>query len=204
MMEHTKRNGGKKMQAIRTTSLTKHYQNLTAVDQLDLEIRQGELFSLLGVNGAGKTTTIKMLTGLTRPTGGDAYVGGHSITESPEKVKALIGVSPQETAVAPGLSVQENLQLMCGVHGFDKAKSTAKIEELTELLSLGSVLKRKAGKLSGGWQRRLSIAMASSWLLGFPSTLFSQTTMVSAATTMSSALLLTAMAFSRLTRATSS
>ena len=94
------------MQAIQTTALTKQYGKLTAVDGLDLEIRQGELFALLGVNGAGKTTTIKMLTCLTRPTAGDALVGGCSVTKQPEQVKALIGVSPQETAVAPNLSLR--------------------------------------------------------------------------------------------------
>ena len=92
------------MQAIKTVELVKRYKNLTAVDKLNLEIRQGELFSLLGVNGAGKTTAIKMLSCLTKPGEGDAMVGGHSITKEPEQVKRLIGVSPQETAVAPNLS----------------------------------------------------------------------------------------------------
>ena len=97
------------MHAIQTLSLVKQYKDLTAVDNLNMEIRQGELFSLLGVNGAGKTTTIKMLTCLAKPTGGDAYVGGYSITEEPEQVKRMIGVSPQETAIAPNLTGQENL-----------------------------------------------------------------------------------------------
>ena len=95
------------MQAIKTTELVKRYKNITAVDKLSLEIREGELFSLLGVNGAGKTTTIKMLSCLTKPTDGDAVVGGYSITKESEQVKHLIGVSPQETAVAPYLSVKE-------------------------------------------------------------------------------------------------
>ena len=157
------------MQAIKTVQLTKRYQNLTAVDQLELEIRQGELFSLLGVNGAGKTTTIKMLSGLTQPTGGDALVGGCSITKEPERVKGLIGVSPQETAVALNLSVKENLELICGIHGFSKEKRAAKIQELSDRFALESVLCRKAGKLSGGWQRRVSIAMA---LISEPEILF--------------------------------
>ena len=105
------------MQTIKTTELVKRYKNITAVDKLDLEIRQGELFSLLGVNGAGKTTTIKMLSCLTMPTDGDAVVGGYSITKESEQVKRLIGVSPQETAVAPNLSVEENLELICQVGG---------------------------------------------------------------------------------------
>lgn len=157
------------MLAIQTTQLIKKYQSLTAVNGLDLEIQQGELFSLLGVNGAGKTTTIKMLTCLTKPSGGDAQVGGYSITKQPEQVKRLIGVSPQETAVAPNLSVEENLALICGIHGFSKEKTRQKIGELSGQLGLEEVLRRKAGKLSGGWQRRVSIAMT---LISDPQILF--------------------------------
>ncbi len=148
------------MYAIRTDNLTKKYKETVAVDQLNLQVKQGELYSLLGVNGAGKTTIIKMLPCLTQPTSGDAFLNGKSICNDSAAVKSLIAVSPQETAVAPGLSVRENLELMCGVHGFAKDKQNAKIAELTELLGLESVIKKKAGKMSGGWQRRLSIAMA--------------------------------------------
>ena len=157
------------MQVIKTVELGKRYKNLTAVDRLNLDIRQGELFSLLGVNGAGKTTAIKMLSCLTKPTAGDATVGGYSITREPAQVKRLIGVSPQETAVAPNLSVRENLELICGIHGFPKGKTEAKVRELSEQFDLDSVLQRKAGKLSGGWQRRVSIAMA---LISQPQILF--------------------------------
>ncbi len=157
------------MIAIRIENLTKKYRDVTAVDSLSLEIEQGELFSLLGVNGAGKTTTIKMLSCLTKPTEGDAYLCGKSICREAADVKKLIAVSPQETAVAPGLSVRENLELICGVHGFSKDKQNEKIKELTELLDLDTVSKKKAGKLSGGWQRRLSIAMA---LISEPKILF--------------------------------
>ena len=157
------------MPAIEIMELVKRYKNLTAVDKLHLEIQQGELFSLLGVNGAGKTTAIKMLSCLTKPTEGDALVGGYSITKEPERVKRLIGVSPQETAVAPNLSVKENLELICGIHGFSGEKTIAKINELSLLFALESVLQRKAGKLSGGWQRRVSIAMA---LISEPKILF--------------------------------
>lgn len=148
------------MDAIRTVLLTKKYKDVTAVNDLSLTVKQGELFSLLGVNGAGKTTTIKMLSCLTRPTSGDAFINGKSIIRSTADVKSIIAVSPQETAVAPGLSVRENLDLMCGVHGIGKDKRAEKIAYLTGLLGLDNVLKKKAGKLSGGWQRRLSIAMA--------------------------------------------
>ena len=157
------------MQAIKTAELGKRYKNITAVDALNLEIQQGELFSLLGVNGAGKTTAIKMLSCLTKPTAGDALVGGYSITKEPAQVKRLIGVSPQETAIAPHLSVKENLELICGIHGFSKEKTIAKISELSGQFDLDSVLQRKAGKLSGGWQRRVSIAMA---LISEPQILF--------------------------------
>jgi len=157
------------MEAIRTTGLTKKYKDVVAVDDLNLSVFKGELFSLLGVNGAGKTTTIKMLSCLTKPTGGDAFLNGNSICKDPVAVKSIIAVSPQETAVAPGLSVRENLELMCGVHGFTKDKKVRKIAELTELLGLNTVISKKAGKLSGGWQRRLSIAMA---LVSEPEILF--------------------------------
>ncbi len=157
------------MDAIRTENLTKRYKDIVAVDGLSLKIKEGELFSLLGINGAGKTTTIKMLSCLTQPTEGDAYLLGKSICRDASEIKTFIAISPQETAIAPALSVRENLELMCGVHGFSKEKRTAKINELTSLLSLQSVIERKAGKLSGGWQRRLSIAMA---LISEPKILF--------------------------------
>ncbi len=157
------------MDAIRTVNLTKQYGDLAAVDRLNLQVKQGELFSLLGVNGAGKTTVIKMLCGLTQPTDGDAFLLGNSIRRDTADAKSVIAVSPQETAVAPGLSVLENLELMGGVHGLSKEKQAAKILELSALFALGAVQKKKAGKLSGGWQRRLSIAMA---LISEPKILF--------------------------------
>lgn len=157
------------MEAIRIEGLTKRYADVTAVDGLTLSVKQGELLSLLGVNGAGKTTTIKMLSCLTQPTEGNAYLNGHSIVDDSAAVKSIIAVSPQETAVAPGLSVRENLRLICGIYGFSKEKSVTKIAALSELLGLESVMGKKAGKLSGGWQRRLSIAMA---LISEPQILF--------------------------------
>ena len=157
------------MDAVRTVDLMKKYKDLIAVDRLNLQIIRGELFSLLGVNGAGKTTVIKMLSCLTQPTSGDAYLSGKSICKDTAAVKSVIAVSPQETAVAPGLSVRENLELICGVHGFTKKKKKAKIIDMAHLLGLEAVLEKKAGKLSGGWQRRLSIAMA---LISEPEILF--------------------------------
>ena len=157
------------MNAIEIKELSKRYKDLTAVDRLSLTIGEGELFSLLGVNGAGKTTTIKMLSCLTRPSGGDALLNGKSILHDSAGVKSIIAVSPQETAVAPLLSVRENLALMAGIHGMSKAETAEKIASLSEKLGLDTVLSRRAGKLSGGWQRRLSIAMA---LISDPEILF--------------------------------
>ena len=157
------------MAAIKTIDLTKKYKDVTAVDALNLEVFEGELFALLGVNGAGKTTTVKMLSCLASATSGDAFILGKSIKDSSSEIKSEIAVSPQESAIAAGLSVYENLDLICGVHGFKKEKRREKIKELSSLLSLDVTLKRKAGKLSGGFKRRLSIAMA---LISEPKILF--------------------------------
>ncbi len=157
------------MNSIEIVGLTKKYKDITAVDNLNLTVKSGELFALLGVNGAGKSTTVKMLSCLSSPTVGDALLNGKSIVKQSDEVKKIIGVSPQETAIAPNLSVLENIQLMCGVHSMTKQQTDDKINELTEKLSLASVLKKKAGKLSGGYQRRLSIAMS---LVSEPQILF--------------------------------
>ena len=157
------------MDAISAVGLTKKYGKLTAVDKMNLTIKEGELFALLGVNGAGKTTLIKMLSCLSMPSEGDALISGYSIKSEVGKVKGVIGVSPQETAVAPNLTVMENLELICGLHGFNKEKRDAKIKELSDSFNLYNILSKKAGKLSGGWQRKVSIAMA---LISEPSVLF--------------------------------
>ena len=157
------------MEAVKAVGLTKKYKDVTAVDHLDLSVGEGELLALLGVNGAGKTTTVRMLSCLSCPTEGEAFVCGHSVTEESSAVKSVIGVSPQETAVAPNLSVRENLEFLAGVYGISKAEREKRISELSLRLGLKEVEKRKAGKLSGGWQRRLSIAMA---LLPSPKVLF--------------------------------
>lgn len=157
------------MYAIETCALTKKYKDLTAVNSIDLKVEAGEIFSLLGVNGAGKTTVIKMLSCLTAPTGGKAFICGKNVQKECSEVKSLIAVSPQETAVAPNLTVKENLQLMAGIHCFSKEKTNQKIAELSDRFGLDAVINKKAGKLSGGWQRRLSIAMA---LISEPAVLF--------------------------------
>ena len=157
------------MKAIETTALTKRYKDKIAVDALNLTIDQGELFALLGVNGAGKTTTIKMLSCLLRPTSGDALLMGKSIVSQPYEVKKNINVSPQETAIAPNLSVRENLELICGVYGESRSQSKQKAQETITAFGMEEIAKSRAKTLSGGWQRRLSIAMA---LISEPQILF--------------------------------
>jgi len=141
------------MIAIQTRSLSKKYGDRTAVDSLDLSIRQG-VFGLLGVNGAGKTTTIRMLACLTQPTSGDATVLGRSILTEPRAVKALINLSPQETAVAPNLTVSENLALIAGIYESDRRTARRQVEEVIRKLGLSDVRSERAKILSGGWQRR--------------------------------------------------
>lgn len=157
------------MNAIVTEKLTKRYKDVNAVDGLSLSVKKGELFALLGVNGAGKTTAVKMLCGITEPTGGNAWLSGKSIVTELRAVKGIIGVSPQETAVAPNLTVKENLELMCGVHGFSGNVKKQKVRELLKSFGLSDTAGKRAAKLSGGWQRRLSIAMA---LISEPEILF--------------------------------
>ncbi len=157
------------MDAIKTEKLTKKYKNCIAVDKLDFSVKQGEIFTLLGLNGAGKTTLIKMLSCLTKPSEGDAFLLGKSILSNSNEVKRLIGVSPQETAVAPHLSVRENLTFMCDLYGLKGEAKRERLDELVKEFSLTEILRKKASKLSGGWQRRLSIAMA---LVGEPKILF--------------------------------
>ena len=157
------------MSAIQTINLTKRFKDKTAVNRLNLSIEQGELYALLGVNGAGKTTTIKMLSCLISPTSGDAVLLGDSIVAKPHMVKEKINVSPQETAVARNLSVKENLELIAGIYGSNKKDAQLKADEMIATFSLTEVAKDKAKTLSGGTQRRLSIAMA---LISNPQILF--------------------------------
>ncbi|HML67558.1 MAG TPA: ABC transporter ATP-binding protein [Clostridia bacterium] len=155
--------------SIQAKGLTKQYGAKRAVDNLNLEIEEGELFALLGINGAGKTTTIKMLSGLTQPTQGEALLLGDSMTKDPARAKAHNGISPQETAVARNLSVLENLAFMARVYGADVKTAAQKAQETAEQLGLNEVAKAKAKTLSGGMQRRLSIGMA---LISNPKILF--------------------------------
>lgn len=153
------------MNAIQIMGLTKEYGGRRVVDRLELAVPAGELFALLGVNGAGKSTTIKMLSCLTVPTQGDAELLGHSVRTDSHRAKEILAVSPQETAIAPNLTVAENLELMAGIYG----RPRGRVDEVTAQLGLEGWAKRRARTLSGGWQRRLSIAMA---LVSQPEVLF--------------------------------
>lgn len=146
--------------AIEISNLRKDFGAKTAVNNLNLSVSEGIIFSFLGVNGAGKTTTIRMLTGLTKPTSGDAKVLGHSILTDLEEVKKVGNLSPQETSVAPNLTVRENLEFIAGIYGYPKEEVKKKADEMIERFELGEIVNSKAKTLSGGWQRRVSIAMA--------------------------------------------
>lgn len=153
------------MNAIEILGLTKEYGGRRVVDRLELSIPAGELFALLGVNGAGKSTTIKMLSCLTVPTEGDGTLMGHSVTTDSHRAKEILAVSPQETAIGPNLTVLENLELMAGVY----KRPMERVNQVMERLDLAQWAKARAKTLSGGWQRRLSIAMA---LVSQPEVLF--------------------------------
>ncbi len=159
----------KAMNAIETRGLTKRYGEKTAVDGLDLTVREGELFALLGVNGAGKTTTVRMLTCLSEPTEGECLVCGFHCQGEQEKVKSIIGISPQDTAVAENLTVFENLRLICGIYGFSSDRAQRKTEDTIKNFHMEEVRNSRAKTLSGGWKRKLSIAMV---LISEPKVLF--------------------------------
>ena len=148
------------MTAIQTKNLTKRYKDLFAVDGLNLSVEEGELFSLLGVNGAGKTTTVKMLSTLVRPTSGEATVCGYTLGRDDAKIKELVDISMQETAVARKLTVRENIELFARLSGQKKDEIAETTRRAYEDFGLGKVANKKAAELSGGWQRKLSIALA--------------------------------------------
>ena len=155
------------MLSIETKNLTKKFKEKTVVNGIELRINEGELFALLGTNVAGKTTTIKMLSTLILPTDGEIKINGLDIIKDRQKIKEIINVSPQETAIAPNLSVKENLEFMAGVYQIPNKEE--KINELVKMFKLEEVLNQKAKTLSGGWQRKVSIAIA---LINEPKILF--------------------------------
>lgn len=155
--------------AIELRGLRKEFGTKTAVNDISLQVERGIIFSLLGVNGAGKTTIIRMLNGLAKPTAGEAYVLGKSIGEQLEEVKRLSDISPQETSVAPNLTVYENLLFMAQIYGMKEKAAADRVEDILQRFSLKEFSGSRAKTLSGGWQRRLSIAMA---LISQPRILF--------------------------------
>lgn len=154
------------MEEIETKQLNKFYKNLHALKDINLVIKENELFGLLGVNGAGKTTLIKILTCLSNQTSGEAYVHGFSVKDNPEKVKEIVDVSPQETAVAHNLTVRENLDFFACLYN---TRDEAYISSVVNAFSLEEVENQRAKTLSGGWKRRLSIAIG---LISKPKILF--------------------------------
>lgn len=153
------------MNAIEARKLTKKFGPKTAVDHVDLTVKEGELFALLGVNGAGKTTAIRMLSCLSAPTEGECFICGNSCLTEKAAVKSVIGISPQDTAVSENLTVKENLLFMTRVYGCGEEKAT----EMIRLFRMQDVENQRAKTLSGGWKRKLSIAMA---LISSPKVLF--------------------------------
>ena len=157
------------MKAIKISNLRKEYKDVVAVNNLNLEIEEGELFSLLGVNGAGKTTTIKMLSTLVKPTSGDAFIFDNSILKDETKIKEIIDISMQETAIARKLTVDENIMFYAMLSGLKKEDAEKARDDIYQSFGLDSVKNKRADKLSGGWQRKLSIALA---LVSSPKVLF--------------------------------
>lgn len=148
------------MDAIKVSNLTKQFKNVLAVNNISFNVKEGEIFGVLGLNGAGKTTTIKMMSALTRPTSGNIKVFDYDIYKDINKIKSIIGVSPQESAIANNLTVKENIELMASLYFKDKAKIKNNTERVINNLGLESYINRRAKTLSGGYKRRLSIAMA--------------------------------------------
>ena len=154
------------MSILTITNVCKNYKTKKALDDISLQIEQGELFALLGVNGAGKTTLIKILCGLTKKTSGSVQIYGYDLDEEIDKIKEIVDISPQETSVANNLTVRENLEFFARIY----EKTTKEdIDEIVDIFKLGEVLEQKAKTLSGGYKRRLSIAIA---LISKPKILF--------------------------------
>ena len=157
------------MIAIETRNITKSYGEIKAVDEVSIIVNKGEVYTVLGMNGAGKSTLIKMLCGLVKSTSGEGFILGYNLIKETSQVKKVIAVSPQETAIALNLTVYENLELMAGLNGFTKKERKGKVDEIMHIFSLEPYSKKRSKELSGGWQRRLSIAMA---LVSEPDILF--------------------------------
>lgn len=154
------------MDIIKIDKVCKRYKNKKALDDVSMSICEGELFGLLGVNGAGKTTLIKMLCGLTKKTSGKVVVAGFDLDKDIDKIKEIVDISPQETSVANNLTVKENLKFFANIYSDD---NEGILKEIIEIFGLNEVLNQRAKTLSGGFKRRLSIAIA---LISKPKILF--------------------------------
>ena len=156
-------------EAIKAINLTKVFGKLVAVDHINFEVREGEIFGFLGPNGAGKSTTIKMLTTVLKPTEGTAIVNGYDIIKDPARVRSSIGVVPQEFTADEDLTGWENIMMMAGLYGIRKDVARERARELLDMVELTQAMNRKVETYSGGMRRRLEIAMS---LISRPKILF--------------------------------
>ena len=154
------------MSIINIEEVCKDYKNKKALDKVSLEIKEGELFGLLGVNGAGKTTLIKILCGLTKKSSGEVVLGGFNLDRDMDKIKQIIDISPQETSVANNLTVRENLEFFANIYN---KENKSIVDNIVEVFNLEEVLDQRAKTLSGGYKRKLSVAIA---LISEPKILF--------------------------------
>ena len=154
------------MSIIIINNVCKNYKTKKALDNVSLTIEKGELFGLLGVNGAGKSTLIKILCGLTKKTSGSVLINNFDLDKDLDKIKEIINISPQETAVANNLTVKENLEFFANVYDNNNVNT---INEIVDIFNLKEVLNQRAKTLSGGYKRRLSIAIS---LISKPKILF--------------------------------
>ena len=155
------------MNIITIDNVCKNYKAKKALDNVSLNIKNGELFGLLGVNGAGQTTLIKILCGLTRKTSGTITINNFNLDKEIDKIKEIIDISPQETSVANNLTVKENLEFFANIYNNNDNANT--INEIVDIFNLNEALNQRAKTLSGGYKRRLSIAIA---LISKPKILF--------------------------------
>jgi ABC-2 type transport system ATP-binding protein len=161
--------GGTAPAAIRAERLVRRFGEVTAVDEVDLDIRRGEIYGFLGPNGAGKSTTVRVLCTLLTPTAGRAVVAGYDVATQPEKVRLRIGVALQEAALDPKQTGIELLRLQGRLYGLPRAEIRHRLADLSQLIDIGDALGRPIGTYSGGMKRRLDLAAA---LIHNPEVLF--------------------------------
>ena len=147
--------------SIETNNLTKKFGSYTAVDHINVSVKQGEIFGFLGANGAGKTTAIRMLCGLLTPSSGSGQVAGFDIMKETSKIRSRIGYMSQKFSLYPDLVVRDNLKLFGSLYGLAKTALEQRIAEMSGMLGLADLLPRVTGTLPWGWQQRLSLACAN-------------------------------------------